>query len=45
MCVTVRPDTDSDTSTARLEDGLLGTLPFRLPGEAEWEYAVNRPVQ
>ncbi|MEV5463130.1 formylglycine-generating enzyme family protein [Streptomyces sp. NPDC002788] len=35
---------DSDSSTARLEDDLddlLVTLPFRLPSEAEWEYAAR----
>ncbi|MGW0606050.1 hypothetical protein [Streptomyces sp. NPDC002640] len=33
---------ESATSTARLEDDLddlLAALPFRLPSEAEWEYA------
>ena len=36
--------TDSDSSAAHLEDdldGLLETLPFRLPSEAEWEYAAR----
>jgi formylglycine-generating enzyme required for sulfatase activity len=35
---------DSDSSTARLEDDLddlLEALPFRLPSEAEWEYAAR----
>ncbi|MGW0487344.1 formylglycine-generating enzyme family protein [Streptomyces olivaceus] len=35
---------DSDASTARLEDDLddlLKALPFRLPSEAEWEYAAR----
>ncbi|CAL9475578.1 hypothetical protein SUDANB6_02929 [Streptomyces sp. enrichment culture] len=38
---------DSDSSTARLEDDLddlddlLEILPFRLPSEAEWEYAAR----
>ncbi|MFD7691455.1 SUMF1/EgtB/PvdO family nonheme iron enzyme [Streptomyces sp. NPDC059781] len=32
---------ESDSRTARLEDDLLEVLPFRLPGEAEWEYAAR----
>ncbi|MFF4744013.1 formylglycine-generating enzyme family protein [Streptomyces sp. NPDC001268] len=35
---------DSASSTARFEDDLddlLATLPFRLPSEAEWEYAAR----
>ncbi|MEU2666823.1 SUMF1/EgtB/PvdO family nonheme iron enzyme [Micromonospora sp. NPDC007220] len=35
---------DEDTTTARLEgdlDDLLEALPFRLPSEAEWEYAAR----
>ncbi|WP_433385329.1 formylglycine-generating enzyme family protein [Actinoplanes sp. CA-142083] len=35
---------DGDTSAARLEDDLeelLEALPFRLPSEAEWEYAAR----
>lgn len=35
---------ESDWSTARLEDDvdlLLDALPFRLPSEAEWEYAAR----
>jgi formylglycine-generating enzyme required for sulfatase activity len=35
---------DAETSTARLEDDLddlLNALPFRLPSEAEWEYAAR----
>jgi formylglycine-generating enzyme required for sulfatase activity len=34
----------SDSSTARLEgdvDDLLEAMPFRLPGETEWEYAAR----
>ncbi|MEU2108250.1 SUMF1/EgtB/PvdO family nonheme iron enzyme [Streptomyces sp. NPDC019507] len=36
--------TESDSSTARFEDDLddlLWTWPFRLPSEAEWEYAAR----
>jgi len=36
--------TDEDSGTARLEDDLsdlLEALPFRLPSEAEWEYAAR----
>ncbi|MDT0532334.1 SUMF1/EgtB/PvdO family nonheme iron enzyme [Micromonospora sp. DSM 115977] len=35
---------DEDTTTARLEDDLddlFDALPFRLPSEAEWEYAAR----
>ncbi|GAA0446104.1 hypothetical protein Aca07nite_04240 [Actinoplanes capillaceus] len=35
---------DTDTTAARLEDDLgdlLAALPFRLPSEAEWEYAAR----
>ncbi|NYT94270.1 SUMF1/EgtB/PvdO family nonheme iron enzyme [Salinispora sp. H7-4] len=35
---------DADTGTARLEDDLedlLDLLPFRLPSEAQWEYAAR----
>ncbi|BCY11585.1 SUMF1/EgtB/PvdO family nonheme iron enzyme [Actinoplanes sp. L3-i22] len=35
---------DADSSAARLEDDLdelLAALPFRLPSEAEWEYAAR----
>ncbi|SDS61623.1 formylglycine-generating enzyme family protein [Actinoplanes derwentensis] len=36
--------TDAESGTARLEDDLddlLAELPFRLPSEAEWEYAAR----
>ncbi|WP_036378410.1 SUMF1/EgtB/PvdO family nonheme iron enzyme, partial [Micromonospora sp. ATCC 39149] len=35
---------DADSGTARIEDDLddlLDALPFRLPSEAEWEYAAR----